>query len=172
VLLNTAGNKGCQSYLLNHKLCHYTDDVTQHTAGKHFAAYDVETIPVDRGAFNARITGKEFWEFYLPAFHDCIAVGGSQAVMTALNQINGVPASATAELLDGVLRRDWEWDGFIVTDFGEHLALSFPPPPLRRFTPILQPFSATPALPHFTLRKPALRSFNHRTAGEPCLCLL
>ena len=47
------------------------------------AAYDVETIPVDRGAFAAKIDAKSFWEYYVPALHDCISVAGSLCAMPA-----------------------------------------------------------------------------------------
>ena len=71
---------------------------------KHYAAYDVETIPVDRGHFSAEVSAKDMWEYYLAPFHDCVKTAGAMHVMTALNAINGVAASADPDLIDGVLR--------------------------------------------------------------------
>lgn len=82
---------------------------------KHFVAYSQETIPVDRGKFNAEVDTRSFYEFYAPAFHDCIVGGQPMHVMASINALNGVPTAAEPALLDGLLRSSWDFDGFVVT---------------------------------------------------------
>ena len=53
---------------------------------------------------------------YLPAFHAAITEAKSQAIMCAYNAIDGVPACANAHYLTDVLRRDWKFDGHVVSD--------------------------------------------------------
>jgi beta-glucosidase len=88
---------------------------------KHYAAYDLESYPIDRGHFSANVSARDMFEYYLPPFHDCIATAEAMHVMTALNAINGVAASADPELVDGLLRNfsdSWGFTGFVVTDYG------------------------------------------------------
>ena len=80
---------------------------------KHFVANIGEggrdSYPVD---VNARLLE----ELYYPPFRAAIVDAGAGSVMTAYNSVNGVPASQSRELLDGVLRRDWKFKGFIISD--------------------------------------------------------
>lgn len=48
---------------------------------KHYAAYNVETIPMDRTLFDANVSARDLWETYLPAFEACSMDGKSQSVM-------------------------------------------------------------------------------------------
>ena len=85
------------------------------------ASDDLEQRPVDRGHFSANVSAVDMFEYYLPAFHDCIHVARAMHVMMALNAINGVAASADPELIDGLLRNfsdSWNFTGFVVTDYG------------------------------------------------------
>jgi len=84
---------------------------------KHLAAYDVEGIPEERSSFSAFVTAQQMWDFYLQPFESCINEAQAMHVMTALNAINGVAASADAGLLDGLLRDPadgWNFSGFVV----------------------------------------------------------
>jgi beta-glucosidase len=53
---------------------------------------------------------------YLPAFHAAITEAGSQAIMCAYNAVDGIPACANAHYLKDILRRDWKFDGHVVSD--------------------------------------------------------
>ena len=53
---------------------------------------------------------------YLPPFHAAIVDAGARSVMTAYNSVNGVPASQNADLMNGILRRDWNFPGFVISD--------------------------------------------------------
>lgn len=88
---------------------------------KHYAAYDVESYPIDRGHFSANVTADDMFEYYLAPFHDCIATAEAMHVMTSLNAVNGVATSADPDLVDGILRNfsdSWNFSGFVVTDYG------------------------------------------------------
>jgi len=53
---------------------------------------------------------------YLPAFHAAVTEAHSQALMCAYNAVDGVPACANAHYLRDILRRDWRFDGHVVSD--------------------------------------------------------
>ena len=55
---------------------------------------------------------------YLPAFRATVTEAKVQSVMCAYNAVNGVPACASDALMDGYLRRDWGFKGFVVSDCG------------------------------------------------------
>ncbi|CEL98230.1 unnamed protein product [Vitrella brassicaformis CCMP3155] len=84
---------------------------------KHFAAYDIETIPRDRTIFNARVDGRDMAESYLPAFHACVKEAKAMHVMCSYNAINNIPTCAEPRLLNGLLRDKWGFDGFVVSDY-------------------------------------------------------
>jgi beta-glucosidase-like glycosyl hydrolase len=84
---------------------------------KHFAAYNVENIPVDRTVFNAVVDVRNLWETYLPAFEACITGGHSQSVMCSYNAINGIPTCAEPGLLNTILRKQLNFSGFVVSDY-------------------------------------------------------
>lgn len=54
---------------------------------KHFAIYNVETIPTDRTLFTADVGARDLFETYLPAFEQCIVAGHSQSVMCSYNSL-------------------------------------------------------------------------------------
>ncbi len=55
-------------------------------------------------------------EIYLPSFHACVEAG-ALTLMSAFNNINGVPASGNAFTLKQILRKEWGLRGFVVSDF-------------------------------------------------------
>ena len=57
-------------------------------------------------------------EIYFPAFKACIQEGRARSVMAAYNSVDGVPASASHWLLTDVLRKEWGFTGFVVSDYG------------------------------------------------------
>ena len=87
---------------------------------KHFAANNEEH---NRFECNAVISEKQLREYYLPAYESCIRRGGAQSIMSAYNAINGVPCTANEWLLTKVLREDWGFDGYVVSDCGAPSAL-------------------------------------------------
>jgi beta-glucosidase len=82
---------------------------------KHFAANNEEH---NRFECNAKISQRTLREYYFPAFRACVTEGNAQSVMAAYNAINGVPCAADPWLLTDVLRGDWGFDGYVVSDCG------------------------------------------------------
>jgi beta-glucosidase len=69
-----------------------------------------------RHGFDARVSQKDLFETYLPAFAALVHEGGVESVMTAYNRVNGEPASASPTLLRRILRESWGFSGYVVSD--------------------------------------------------------
>lgn len=82
---------------------------------KHFA---VNSQELRRMAMEAVLDERTLREIYLTAFEIAVREGHAQAVMSAYNRVNGVYANENAHLLDEILRREWGFDGIVVTDWG------------------------------------------------------
>lgn len=83
---------------------------------KHFA---VHSGPEQgRHAFNAVVSAKDLYETYLPAFEACVKEAKVESVMGAYNAVNGEPCCGSPTLLENILRRDWAFDGHVVSDCG------------------------------------------------------
>ena len=82
---------------------------------KHFAANNEEH---NRFECNPQISERQLREYYLPAFEACVKDGKSQSIMTAYNAINDVPCTLNTWLIQKVLRQDWGFNGYVVSDCG------------------------------------------------------
>ena len=82
---------------------------------KHFAAYNKER---DRYSNNAIVPMRLLREYYFPAFKACIQEGKAGAIMSSYNAVNGVPCTANPWLLTKVLRDEWGFKGYVVSDCG------------------------------------------------------
>ena len=82
---------------------------------KHFALNDLETA---RNTLSANIDRAAARESDLLAFEIAIETGHPGAVMCAYNRINSVYACENDWLLDQVLKRDWHYSGFVMSDWG------------------------------------------------------
>jgi len=81
---------------------------------KHFAVHSgPEAL---RHSFDAVVSQKDLRETYLPAFEACITEAGAESIMAAYNRTNGEPCSASPTLLDKILRQEWGFGGFVVSD--------------------------------------------------------
>jgi beta-glucosidase len=83
---------------------------------KHFAVHSGPEP--DRHSFDARPSERDLFETYLPAFRALVQEGRVASVMGAYNRVNGESASASQRLLLDILRRDWGFDGYVVSDCG------------------------------------------------------
>jgi beta-glucosidase len=69
-----------------------------------------------RHTFDARVSESDLRETYLPAFRDLIVNGRAESVMCAYNSFRGQPACGSDELLGKVLRKEWGFGGYVVSD--------------------------------------------------------
>src|SRR5699024_5137009 len=81
---------------------------------KHFAAYGAAIAGRDYNTVN--MSERKMREIYLPPFKAGLDAGAA-TVMTAFNEYNGVPATANEFLFNQILRQEWGFDGFVVTDY-------------------------------------------------------
>lgn len=70
-----------------------------------------------RHSFNAVVSPKDLNETYLPAFHRLVDAGVA-GVMCAYNRLDGEPCCGNRTLLGKILRDDWKFEGYVVTDCG------------------------------------------------------
>ncbi len=82
---------------------------------KHFAAYGAAEGGRDYNTVSLPET--ELRNIYLPPFEAAVQAGAA-SMMSAFNELNGIPTSAHPGLLSEVLRREWRFDGFVVSDWG------------------------------------------------------
>jgi beta-glucosidase len=83
---------------------------------KHFAVHSGPEK--DRHSFDARVSAKDLRETYLPHFRDAVIEAKAASVMSAYNRTNGEPCTASTTLLQDILRREWGFDGYVVSDCG------------------------------------------------------
>ena len=81
---------------------------------KHFAVHSGPEI--DRHTFDAVIGDKDLYETYLPQFEVGIREAKAYSLMCAYNRYNGEACCTSGKLLDDVLRKDWAFSGFVVSD--------------------------------------------------------
>ncbi len=81
---------------------------------KHFAVHSGPEAM--RHSFDAKVSKKEMYETYLPAFEACVKEGEVEAVMGAYNRTNGEPCCGHMYLMKEVLRDTWGFQGHYVSD--------------------------------------------------------
>jgi beta-glucosidase len=83
---------------------------------KHYAVYSGPEK--DRHGFDARVSPRDLRESYLPAFEACVHEAQAVSVMSAYNRVNGEACSASRTLLGDILRGEWGFTGYVVSDCG------------------------------------------------------
>ncbi|MGN0999779.1 MAG: glycoside hydrolase family 3 C-terminal domain-containing protein, partial [Faecousia sp.] len=82
---------------------------------KHFA---VNSQELRRMSMDSVVDERTLREIYLTGFEIAVKEGGAKTIMSSYNQINGTYANENAHLLTEILRNEWGFDGFVVTDWG------------------------------------------------------
>ncbi|SCY35635.1 exo-1,4-beta-glucosidase [Lachnospiraceae bacterium XPB1003] len=82
---------------------------------KHYALNSSEN---NRHNGSSNVDEATLREYYTRQFRDAVLYGHAQSIMTSYNRVNGVPASANEKLLTHLLREEWGFDGFVVSDCG------------------------------------------------------
>ena len=92
---------------------------------KHFAANNQEgadqadgCIVGNRFSVDARVDERTLREIYLPQFEAAVKEAHVGSVMCSYNKLNGAHACANRPLLNGILRHDWGFRGFVLADYG------------------------------------------------------
>jgi len=83
---------------------------------KHFAVHSGPEP--SRHSFDAVVDERDLRETYLPHFEAAIREGGAYSVMCAYNSVDGQPACANTRLLSDILRKEWGFQGYVVSDCG------------------------------------------------------
>jgi len=81
---------------------------------KHFAAYGASLA--GRDYHSVDMSDRMLREVYLPPYKAAVDAG-ALTVMTAFNDLNGIPATANSYLFQDILRDEWGFEGFVVTDY-------------------------------------------------------
>ena len=82
---------------------------------KHFAANNEE---FERHRVDETIDERTLQEIYFPAFKAAVQEAGVWSVMSAYQKVNGLYCSENPYLLQDVLRKEWGFKGFVVSDWG------------------------------------------------------
>lgn len=82
---------------------------------KHFACNNEEH---NRFECNAQVSEKQLREYYLASYEACVRDGHAASVMASYTSINGTPSCCNPWLLTKVLREEWGFDGYVVSDCG------------------------------------------------------
>ena len=80
---------------------------------KHFVANVGEG---GRDSYPAEFNQRTLEERFFPPFRAAITVAHARSIMTAYNSVSGIPATQNRALLTGVLKRDWGFSGFVISD--------------------------------------------------------
>ncbi len=81
---------------------------------KHFAVHSGPDP--ERHRFDPQPSEHDLFETYLPAFEASIREGHAFSIMSAYNRLDGLPCSANPRLLTDILRNQWGFDGYVVSD--------------------------------------------------------
>lgn len=102
---------------------------------KHFACNDTE---IERLSVDVEVDERPLRELYLRPFERALKEGGAWGIMSAYSRLRGDHCAENRDLLTGILRDEWGFDGFVVSDwFGVHdtvgaanagLTIEMPPP--------------------------------------------
>ena len=81
---------------------------------KHYAAYGAPIA--GREYNNVDMSERYFRDYYLPTYEAAVKAGAA-TVMTSFNDYDGVPATGNKYLVTDILRKEWNFQGFVVTDY-------------------------------------------------------
>lgn len=108
------GSLVAEAYVRGYQGNKLSADTTMMACVKHFAAYGAPEAGRDYNTVD--ISMLSLYENFLPPFKAAIEAGVG-SIMTAFNEISGIPSTSNYWLLTQLLRNEWQFDGFVVTDY-------------------------------------------------------
>ena len=116
------GGRGFESFsedgILSGTLAgHYSKGMQEKGVGatlKHFVCNDQEH---ERLAVDSIVTQRALREIYLLPFQVAMRICRSACIMTAYNKVNGTHVSENKEIIGDILRKEWGWDGLVMSDW-------------------------------------------------------
>lgn len=111
-------------YLSSRMTVAYADGVQSEgviATAKHYAANNQEKNrggPDDDIAVSANVSERALREIYLPSFKAAVQEADIGSIMAAYNRVNGQYAAQNEHLLTEILKEDWGFDGYVVSDWG------------------------------------------------------
>jgi beta-glucosidase len=108
------GSALARAYVRGYQGERLDDPASVVACAKHFVGYGA--VEGGRDYNTTEISERTLRDVYLPPFHAAV-VEGAGTIMSAFNAINGTPASANAFTLTQVLRREWNFQGFVDSDW-------------------------------------------------------
>lgn len=109
---------GEDPYLASVMVVPYVKGVQQNGVAacvKHYALNNQESRRMN---INVKVDDRALYEIYLPAFHAAVTEGQAWAIMGAYNQYRNQHCCHNQYLLNDILKRDWAFDGAVVSDWG------------------------------------------------------
>jgi len=108
------GSAIAQAQVLGFQGENLSDPLTLMTCAKHYVAYGAAEGGRDYNT--ADLSERTLREIYLPPFEAAVRAGAG-SVMSAFNEISGIPASANEFTLRGILKGEWNFNGLVVSDW-------------------------------------------------------
>ena len=108
------GSAMARAYIRGYQGSDLSDPTSVAASVKHFAAYGA--VEAGREYNTTDMSDIRLRQVYLPPYKAAVDAGAA-TVMSAFNALNGVPATANPYLMTDILRREWGFDGFVVSDY-------------------------------------------------------
>ena len=108
------GSRVAEAYVRGYQTANLADPTALLACAKHFVAYGGAEAGRDYNSVD--LSERTLRDVYLPPFHAAVRAGVG-SFMSAFNTVNGVPASANRHTLTEILRGEWGFRGFVVSDW-------------------------------------------------------
>ncbi len=105
-------------YLAGELAVAYIDGVQSTGVGTSLKHYAVNSQEFRRMTSSSELDERAMREIYLPAFETAVKRAHPYTVMCSYNRVNGTYAAENKHLLDDILRKEWGFDGIVVSDWG------------------------------------------------------
>ncbi|MGV8827814.1 MAG: glycoside hydrolase family 3 C-terminal domain-containing protein [Breznakibacter sp.] len=109
---------GEDPYLASQMVVPYVKGVQSNGVAACVKHYALNNQEIDRHTVNVVVDDRALYEIYLPAFKAAVQEGGAWAIMGAYNQYRNQWACQNQYLLVDILRKEWAFDGAVVSDWG------------------------------------------------------